>query len=78
MTAEYDYLMKKKTWSLIPPPSRKKLVGCKWVYKNKCIADGHNEKYKSRLVAKGFNQLDGIDYNETFAPVAKMNIIRTI
>ena len=78
MTTEYDSLMKNKTWSLVPLPSRKKLAGCKWVYKTKFIADRQIKKYKSRLVAKGFNQLEGIDYNETFAPIAKMNIIRTI
>ena len=53
-------------------------VGCKWVYKTKFTAEGQIEKYQARLVAKGFNQLEGIDYNETFAPVAKMNTIRTI
>ena len=53
-------------------------VGCKWVYKTKFTLEGQIEKYKARLVAKGFNQLDGIDYNETFAPIAKMNTIRTI
>ena len=70
-TTEYDSLMKNQTWSLVPLPSGKQLVGCKWVYKTKFTADRQNEKYKARLVAKGFNQLEGIDYNETFALVAK-------
>ena len=78
MTAEYDSLMKNKTWSLIPLPLGKNLVGCKWVYKTKFIVDEHIEKDKARLVAKGFNQLEGINYNETFATIAKMNTIRTI
>ena len=57
---------------------RRELVGCKWVYKTKFTIDGRIEKYKAILVAKGFNQLEGIDYNETFAPISKMNTIRTI
>ena len=54
------------------------LVGCKWVYKTKFTAEGQIEKYKAILVANGFNKLEGIYYNETFAHVAKMNTIRTI
>ena len=78
MTVEYDSLMKNKTWSLVPLPSGKNLVCCKWVYKTKFTANKQIEKYKAILVAKGFNQLEGIDYNETFAHVSKMNTIRTI
>ena len=76
MTTKNEYLMKNNTWSLIPLPVGKNLVGCKWVYKTKFTAEGQIEKYI--LVEKGFNQLEGIDYNETFAHVAKMNTIRTI
>ena len=78
LTTMYESLMKNKTWSLVTLTLGKNLVGCKWVYKTKFTAEGRIEKYKSRLVAKGFNQLEAIDYNETFAPVAKMNTIRTI
>ena len=78
MTIEYESLMKNKTWSLVPLPIGKNLVGCKQVYRTKFTIEGQIEKYKYRLVAKGFNKLEGIDYNETFAPVAKMNTIRTI
>ena len=60
---------------MISPPGRK-LVQCKWVYKTKFAADVSPLKYKSRLVAKGYSQVHGIDYNETFAPVAKMDSIR--
>ena len=78
MTTEYESLMKNKTWSLVPLLVGKNLVGCKWVYKTKFTVDGQIEKYKARIVSKGFNQHEGIDYNETFYLVAKMNTIRTI
>ena len=78
MIVEYDSLMKKKTWTLVPLPPRKNLVGYKWIYKTKFIAEGQIEKNKARLLAKGFSQQEGIDYNETFSHVAKMNTIRTI
>jgi hypothetical protein len=76
MQKEYNSLLENQTWDLIPLPSRRKLVRCEWVYKTKSIADGQISGYKSRLVAKGFQQVHGIDYDETFAPIAKMDSIR--
>ena len=78
MTVEYDSLIKNKTWTRVPLPPGKNLVGCKWIYKTKSTSESQIEKHKARLVAKCFSQQEGIDYNETFALVAKMNTIRTI
>ena len=78
MDEEYRYLMANDTWDIVPIPKGRKLVICKWVYRNKYASYGSVEILKARLVAKGFSQVEGIDYNETFAPVAKMNSIRLV
>jgi hypothetical protein len=59
-------------------PKDKKTIGCKWVYKVKHNADGSVSRYKARLVAKGYAQTYGIDYEETYSPIAKMTIVKTI
>ena len=75
MDEEYRSLMVNNTWDLVPLPKGRKLVRCKWVYKTKYASDGTVEILKERLFAKGFSQVEGIDYNETFASIAKMNSI---
>ena len=78
MDEEYSSLMKNHTWDLVPLLKRRKLVRCKWVYRTKYAADGSVDKYKEQLVATGFSQVEGIDYSETFAPIAKMNSIHLV
>jgi hypothetical protein len=72
---EYRSLMENDTWNPVPLPKGRKLVICKWVYRTKHALEGSVERHKDRLVSKGFTQVEGIDYNETFSPIAKINSI---
>jgi hypothetical protein len=78
MQSEYNSLLENNTWELVPPPENKNVIGSKWVYKVKRNADGSVERFKARLVAQGYAQSQGIDYEEVFAPVAQYNYIRTL
>eukprot|EP00253_Pinus_taeda_P020805 PITA_20805 len=78
MQKEYDALIKNDTWKMVDPPFGTKPIGCKWVYKNEYKADGSLDKHKARLVEKGFAQKEGVDYEQTFAPIAKWATIQTL
>ena len=78
MDEEFDLLHENKTYELASLPPRRKLVQCKWIYKTKIATDGTTTKYKDRLVAKGYSQVQGLDYNETFTLVARMDSIRLV
>ena len=70
--------LKNNTWQLVDLPDGKNVVGCRWIFKKKRNADGAVNRYKARLVAQGYSQEQGLDYEETFSPVAKYNSIRTV
>ena len=72
---EIKALWKNNTWEVANLPKGKNTVGCKWVFTIKYKSDDTIERYKSRLVAKEYTQSYGIDYQETFAPVAKINFV---
>jgi hypothetical protein len=78
MTEEYQSIIKNDVWEIAPRPKSKDVVSSKWLFKIKHVADESIEKYKARFVARGFSQKDGIDYEETFTPVARYTSIRTI
>ena len=78
MAEEYQSIMKNDVWDIVPRPKGKSVVTSKWIYKIKHAGDASVEKYKERFVARGFSSVEGIDYEETFAPVARYTSIRTI
>ena len=78
MKEELDALHKTGTCDLVDLPSRKSATGCKWVYKIKTRSDGTVDRYKARLVVKGFTREYGIDYEETFAHVARLSSVMTL
>ncbi len=78
MEKEMESLKTNEVWNLVELPVNRKAVGSKWVFRVKTDADGTVEPHKARLVAQGFSQTFGDDYDETFSPVARFESVRTV
>ena len=78
MDEEIKMIEKNHTWELMQKPKDKEIIGLKWVYKIKYNEDGTILKHKARLVTKGYSQLPGVDFKETFSPVVHMETIRIV
>ena len=70
MNEELDQIEKNETWELVPRPKDKNIVGTKWIFINKFNQDGQVIRNKARLVCKGYAQVEGIEFEETYAPIA--------
>jgi hypothetical protein len=73
---ELDQIEKNDTWEFVPRPTNKNVIGSKWVYKNKMNEQGNIVRNKARFLCKGYAQIEGLDFDETFAPVAILEAIR--
>ena len=78
MQEELNQFERYEVWELVPRPNDQSVIGTKWVYRNKMDENGIIIRNKERLVAQGYNQQEGIDYEETFAPVARLEAIRML
>ena len=76
--SEYQSLIENDTWDLVELPEGRTAIGCKWVFKVKHNGKGKVVRFKSRLVAKGYSQRHGIDFDETFSPVVRFSSVRTL
>ena len=78
MQDELNQFVRNDVWTLFPPPRSQTIIGTKWVFRNKMDENGIVSRNKARLVAQGYNQQEGINYDETFAPVARLESIRIL
>ena len=75
---EHSFIMKNDFWEIVARLEGKSIATSRWLYKIKHDSYGSIEKFKARFVARGFSQVEGVDYEETFAPVARYTSIRSI
>ncbi|CAM8957434.1 unnamed protein product [Rhodiola kirilowii] len=78
MQEELEEFARNDVWDLVPRPDGVNVIGTKWIFKNKSDASGNITRNKARLVAQGYTQIEGIDFEETFAPVARLEAIRLL
>ncbi|KAK1569056.1 hypothetical protein Q3G72_032065 [Acer saccharum] len=78
MQEELNQFERNEVWTLIPRPKTTNVIGTKWIYRNKSNENGNIVRNKARLVAQGYSQIEGIDFEETFAPVARLESIRLL
>ena len=78
MLEEYESIMKNNVWEVVPRLEGKSMVDLRWIYTMKHAADVSIEKYEAIFVAKGLSQVEGVDYEETFAPIVRYSSIRSI
>jgi hypothetical protein len=76
MNEELDQIERNNTWDLVPIPTNKNVTSSKWVFKNKMNEQGKIARNKARLVCKGYAQIEGLDFDETFVPIARLEAIR--
>ena len=78
MDDQMTFMAHNDVWELVEQPKRIKIISCKWVFKTKKDSKGNIERYNARLVAKGFIQKEGVDYNEMFFPISSKDTFRII
>jgi predicted RNA-binding Zn-ribbon protein involved in translation (DUF1610 family) len=78
MAHEYNSLVQNGTFTLVPKPTNKNILSCRWLFKKKINENGDVDRYKARLVVRGFQQKEGMDYSQTFAPVMKYSSLRIL
>jgi len=78
MVEEYESIVNNSVWEVVPRISDKSVVGSRWIFKVKLVVDRSIKKSKAKILAKGYSQIDGIDYEDTFSLVARYSSIRSI